>query len=889
MRRDPRIQTRILAATVPVLASAVLLVSALNVLRFRAFYGEALQDRSVSVAENVRGTVERNLRYFPLDRFSGMEEYLAGILEANPGIAYCRIGDERGRILYQKVRPRGGGSSSPEKLEKDCYESVVPIRSEGELVGTVRVGMERELIDAKTRRMVFDSVVILLTALPASLMVLYSLVSHSVVRPLRGLIGHVTRITESQDLDLRVPVERNDELGTLAGAFNQMLAGLKRSYDDLQGKNRLLELEIATRRQVEEELSLHRSNLEAMVQARTGELRMTNEQLEREIRERQAAEASLREREDRLLRQQAALVRIAGRRVEGELELALRHITELTAQALACERVSFWLFDPGRSTIRCVDRYVCSTATHSQGEVLDAADHPAFFEALARQRTIPVAHAQADPRTREFNEAYLRPWGITSMLNAGVWEGDRLVGVICCGHVGPPREWQIDEESFVGSVADHIHMALEEAARFVYQQELQRAKEAAELGSRAKSEFLANMSHEIRTPMTAILGFADVLLERGNLRDAPPERIEALMGIRRNGEYLLGLINDILDLSKIEAGKMTVERISCAPVELAGELVALMSVRAESRNLRLLARCEGPIPETIRTDPTRLRQILVNLLSNAIKFTEQGSVSLILRMDDRAGEPRLAFDVVDTGIGMSPEQAERLFRPFTQADASTTRRFGGTGLGLAISRRLAELLGGDIVLVETRPGAGSRFRLTVRTGSLEGVPMRTDPQIPTAPAAPAPPPEAAEGRGALEGCTVLLAEDGPDNQRIIRHFLERAGARVIVVENGRVAVDTVADLRGSVDVVLMDMQMPEMDGYEATATLRRRGHRGPIIALTAHAMSTDRQRCIEAGCDEYLTKPVDRKRLVATIRQFWSAGAPQDPPPSPAPSAAMAG
>jgi len=893
MRRDPRIQTRILAATVPVLAGAVLLVSALNVLRFRTFYGQALRDHSVSIAQNVRSTVERNLRYFPLDRFSGMEEYLAGVLEANPGIAYCRVGDLQGRILYQGVRRPGGASSAgAEEREGECYESAVPIRSEGETIGTVRVGVARELIDAKTRRMVFDSVIILLLALPVSLAVLYSLLSRGVVRPLRGLIGQVTRITESRDLNLRVPVERNDELGTLAGAFNQMLAGLKRSYDELQGKNRLLEFEIATRQHVEEELSLHRSNLEAMVQARTAELRMTNEQLEREIQERQAAEASLKEREDRLLRQQAALVRIAGRRVEADLAPALQQITELTAEALACERVSLWLFDPDRSAIRCVDLYECSAGCHSEGLVLDAASHPAYFEALARQRTLPVTHALSDPRTREFAEGYLRPRGITSLLTAGVWDGETLVGVLCCAHVGPPREWEIDEESFVGSVADHVHMALEEAARSVRQQELQRAKEAAELGSRAKSEFLANMSHEIRTPMTAILGFADVLLERGNLRDAPPERIEALMGIRRNGEYLLGLINDILDLSKIEAGKMTVERIACAPVELVGELIALMSVRAESRNLRLEARFEGPIPETIRTDPTRLRQILVNLLSNAIKFTEQGSVRLIVRMLGEADEPRIAFDVVDTGIGMSPEQAERLFRPFTQADASTTRRFGGTGLGLAISRRLAELLGGDIVLMETRPGGGSRFRLTIGTGPLEGVPMRTDPAIPAAPPVPAGPTEDSAGSAPLGGCTVLLAEDGPDNQKIIRHFLRRAGARVIVVENGRAALDTLADLGGAVDVVLMDMQMPEMDGYEATATLRRRGHRGPIIALTAHAMSTDRQRCLQAGCDEYLTKPVDRKRLIETVGRFRaaaSAPAPTQAAPTPEPSAAMAG
>ena len=304
--------------------------------------------------------------------------------------------------------------------------------------------------------------------------------------------------------------------------------------------------------------------------------------------------------------------------------------------------------------------------------------------------------------------------------------------------------------------------------------ELRRAKEEAELASRSKSEFLANMSHEIRTPMTAILGFADELLEESWDHRAH----EQLATIKRNGEHLLRVINDVLDLSKIEAGKLEIERVPCSPIEVVGDVQSLMQARAQAKGIEFHVGFQTAVPAVVHTDPTRLRQILLNLLGNAIKFTDQGAVRLACsyRVDRPAGA-LLQFDVSDTGIGICPEHLTRLFHPFTQADASVSRNFGGTGLGLTIVRRLAAMLGGD-VSVESEPGRGSRFQVTVSAGVGGDVPMIEDPMTALALAVE---PEATAPRDANRrtlDCRILLAEDGADNRRLISRLLEKAGATV---------------------------------------------------------------------------------------------------------------
>jgi signal transduction histidine kinase/ActR/RegA family two-component response regulator len=387
---------------------------------------------------------------------------------------------------------------------------------------------------------------------------------------------------------------------------------------------------------------------------------------------------------------------------------------------------------------------------------------------------------------------------------------------------------------------------------------LGKALAEAESSNRAKSEFLANVSHEIRTPMTAILGFSENLLD-GALTDA--ERNECVETIHRNGEHLLNLINDILDISKIEAGKMQVEQIPCYPGQIVGEVLASMQVQANA--LTLGVHYDGCVPREVLADPTRVRQVLTNLLGNAVKFTEQGRVDVTVRYREEI-RPVLEFEVADTGMGMTTEQAESLFLPFTQADTSTARRFGGTGLGLALSRRFAGLLGGDVVLVRTEPGIGTCFRFTMPVVPVKGSGVLDSSDEPFESSVRAKP---SGERRLPSSCRILLAEDGPDNQRLIGLILRAAGADVTVVENGDVAVKRAlaANEDTAFDLILMDMQMPVLDGYDATRQLRKAGYVGPIVALTAHAMAHDRQKCLDAGCDDYATKPIDRETLIAII------------------------
>ena len=398
------------------------------------------------------------------------------------------------------------------------------------------------------------------------------------------------------------------------------------------------------------------------------------------------------------------------------------------------------------------------------------------------------------------------------------------------------------------------------------QDDLRMAKEAAETASQLKSDFLANMSHEIRTPMTAILGYADLLLEP---KQSPEDRTSYVQILRQNGTHLLAILNDILDLSKIEAGKLTVERIPCSPSMIVGEVRSLLHARALEKNLDFQIEFVGPIPETIQSDPTRLRQILLNLVGNAIKFTRAGTVLLIVNLLEipGTGEASICFEVLDTGPGMTPEQKKGLFHVFTQGDASVTRTHGGTGLGLAISKKLAQMLGGDIC-VQTAAGEGSSFIVTADTGPLEGVNLVAKPNDVLLD--PKTVSVTTDASIQLSG-RVLLAEDVAVNQRLISFHLNKAGLTVKVAENGRVAIENVlaaAKAGEPFDVIFMDMQMPVLDGFGATTELRNLGYTGPIVALTASAMSTDRERCYLAGCTAFLSKPIDRIKLLETVARF---------------------
>jgi len=409
-----------------------------------------------------------------------------------------------------------------------------------------------------------------------------------------------------------------------------------------------------------------------------------------------------------------------------------------------------------------------------------------------------------------------------------------------------------------GNAVEASGMIQDITERRLIDAQLQKAKEGADASNLAKSEFLANMSHEIRTPMTAIVGFADMVLHKDQGKVA---RMEWADIIQRNAKHLLELINEILDLSKIEALQMTVERIAFDLPALLSEIVSLMRPRAIEKGLAFGITFQGPVPHLIQTDPMRLRQILVNLTGNALKFTEAGKIDIRIE-NEHAGGPNIVLrvDVIDSGMGMTPEQLGRLFRPFTQADGSITRKFGGTGLGLTISRRLAKLLNGDISVTSSL-GVGSVFTMKVDGGPSAGVEMLQDLTEATLPTVLNRAPQAdvrLKGR-------ILLVEDGRDNQRLLQMQLSDAGAEVVIAENGKIGVDLAT--AQPFDLILMDMQMPVMDGYAATIELRRRGITIPIIALTAYAMADDRAKCMASGCSAYLTKPINEEILLNTVNQ----------------------
>ena len=413
---------------------------------------------------------------------------------------------------------------------------------------------------------------------------------------------------------------------------------------------------------------------------------------------------------------------------------------------------------------------------------------------------------------------------------------------------------------------------------------LQTARSSAEAATLSKSMFLANMSHEIRTPMNVILNSIVILSEE---QTDPKDRAFAVGAIQRNSAHLLTILNDILDLSKIEAGGMGVEIIPCSPLNIIQDIVESSQQLAQGKSLELFMELKSPVPKIIETDPTRLRQILINLIGNAIKFTEHGGVKIVVDLTSEKSSPRVDQDasdappaairlqvqVLDTGIGINDAQRNKLFHPFTQADISTTRQFGGTGLGLTISRRLSRMLGGDITS-SSEVGLGSVFTVEIGIGNAS-----MDDMVSVLPQQPYASTESnlkitdssnIQNMPAAQ-ITVLVAEDGEDNQRLIIHHLSRAGMKVILANNGREAVDlAIAAQRQSraPEVILMDMQMPIMDGYEATAKLRELGWRGAIVAITAHAMRGDRERCTQVGCDDYLSKPIDRDILIQTVRKF---------------------
>jgi len=547
-----------------------------------------------------------------------------------------------------------------------------------------------------------------------------------------------------------------------------------------------------------------------------------------------------------------------------ELEPALRQIGEALRSSGGYSVVGFALRLGDAERLRL--HVANGLAERLDPDLEVGPDDGSILWQVVEQREPIILHMEGsnlelgDPLLGDVSAAIL---GMFPMRVAG-----RVVGVAILGEerlVRSPEDFGRTGMDLAQHVAALIDQKLASEALRLSNHELHLARLAAEDASRAKSEFLANMSHEIRTPMTAILGYADLVTD-----DATDivETAEFVETIRRNGEHLMSIVNDILDLSKIEAGRVELELVPCSPIEVAQEVMAMLRRRAVDRELSLELDLQWPLPPRIDSDPTRLRQILVNLVGNALKFTESGSVRLVVRRHPRR-ESVLVFDVVDTGIGMAAAELARLFKPFSQGDSGHSRRFGGTGLGLAISQRLASMLGGAIS-VHSRKGEGSTFSLEIG-----GAPARNSgdwASIDEADAAVCAD-RSEEDRAvvaAVEG-RVLLAEDGVDNQRLISFLLRKAGVQVDVVGDGEAAVREATDAAAAgapYHALLMDMQMPILDGYGAVRELRRNGYVGAIVALTANAMRGDEERCRQAGCDAFLSKPIDRRSLIETVAAF---------------------
>jgi signal transduction histidine kinase/CheY-like chemotaxis protein len=565
-----------------------------------------------------------------------------------------------------------------------------------------------------------------------------------------------------------------------------------------------------------------------------------------------------------LKNQQAALLELAKSDAlrDGNLTQALHAITAAAGEVLDIERVSIWVFEEDRSAIRLLDLYQRSVRSHQSGTILLASQYPAYFQAIETEEHAIAAHdAHHDPRTKEFSGSYLTPLNIGAMLDAPVRRKGRVVGILCHEHVGGSRAWTADDENVASSLATMVTLAMEATDRREAERDLRIAKEAAEVASKAKSEFLASMSHEIRTPMNAIIGMADVLW------DTPltAEQRKYLRVVRRAGGSLLSLINDILDLSKVEAGRLELDSVEFDLNELIEKAVEILALRANDKGLELACHLSPDVPCQLIGDPNRLHQILVNLIGNAIKFTDHGSVVLRVLPDPDIRRPgAIRFSIEDTGIGIPEDKLGSIFESFTQAHSAISRLYGGTGLGLPISKHLAELMGGRISVV-SREGQGSIFHCTLQL-ELQGNRVKPE-QVPTP---------------SLKGARILVVDDFPINRLILRDIFTQWGGDVTEAGDATTADN---ELRLALQegrpyrLLLIDCRMPDTDGFDVAQAIKNDPafEQLLIIMLASDRWADDIARTYDLGLGGYLVKPIRRSDLAQTltIALDRSKGTPQ--------------
>lgn len=459
-----------------------------------------------------------------------------------------------------------------------------------------------------------------------------------------------------------------------------------------------------------------------------------------------------------------------------------------------------------------------------------------------------------DPRYGTMGPYHGMPKGhlpVCSYLAAPVKsvKSGEVLGGLFFGHPEPGKFTE-KSEKVLESICAHAAVAMDNATLYA---KLTIAQEEAESANKAKSNFLANMSHEIRTPLGVILGYADLALEQ--YLHSPDHLPEYLSAIKKNGNELTRIIGEVLDLAKIEANHMEIEKIKFNLHKFLSDVLSFLNLKAREKGISLSLSKEVDVPEFIISDPTRLRQILTNLVGNAIKFTEKGAIVLHVKLLESSPEEiRLSFAVEDSGIGISDEQKEKLFKPFSQADSSITRKYGGTGLGLLLSKQLSTAMGGSLELVRSTLGSGSvfAFSITAYPTSQEEVLKKSSPQQ--------------QAQDSLFGKKILIAEDSEDNQLLLKYYLKNIKSEIILASNGEEAVQWVR--KTEPDIILMDIQMPIMDGYSAVKEIRKLGFERPIVALTAHALNEEREHALKNGFDDYLTKPLDRILLLETLQKF---------------------
>ncbi|QDV77574.1 Sensory/regulatory protein RpfC [Planctomycetes bacterium K2D] len=751
-------------------------------------------------------------------------------LKLEPTVTAACLYDARGAVIAEYLRDEMIDGVFPEQSDgawlKESRDNDVqlfqPIHRRGVRVGSLYLQATGD--DIREQQANYPLIVgsVFLISLGVSA-VFASRIQKRILGPIDKLVSAAERVSTEGDYSVRVGERPAGQVGKLCTAFDAMLDRVETADKSLQEAH---------------------DKLNARVRERTRELH-------REVLERRHAE-SIASGQSKVLQ-----MLVGGEPLTDVLTSLVteveKHVGNIVAAVSIVDDHEEWFGDPIGVQLSGQQRDGLRQLPFSK---LGTAPARAAISLLPEFDLCDGDQAVVDASGFESTAHGGACWAVPCVTADG-----RLLAVVSLffKHSRRPNE---DELAVIVSACSLATLAIEQRCG---EDSIKLAMQKATEANAAKSVFLANMSHEIRTPLNAILGFADLLITESSDLDA--ERREQLNTIASSGKHLLTLINDVLDLSKIEASEMHFDNEPTDPNRVLVEVMSLLRVKAVQQGITLDYEWRTPAPTIIVTDEPRLRQVLLNLVSNAVKFTEEGGVRVSAAVENaESPAPMLRVDVVDTGVGIPQNKLTEIFKPFVQADASVTRRFGGTGLGLSICQRIAEEMGGSLT-VASKLGEGSCFTLRLPTGSLSGVtsslPVCDGLQAHNSAQLPSGAIQASDNSKALKGMRVLVVEDGETNRRLIGLVLRRAGVEVEMAHNGQEGID--AALACEFDAILMDMQMPVMDGYTAAGRLRDANFNGPIIALTAHAMKGDEERCLEAGCSDYLTKPIEAPRLLAKL------------------------